>query len=342
MKVLHIIDRLDVGGAERVFCELTDLLYKSRIDVSVLMFENQGSYYEKLNKDIPKVEYTRKGKFNFNSMSRLAAILKEYDIIHVHLRHVYKYVAFVKLFWRVSNKIILHDHYGKIHADLSTPFLFRVLKPKYYIGVSEELTSWAIKKLKVDNKCVFLLRNIVVKNGCEETYRKEGVVLVGNIKPVKNQLFAIEFIKDKNLNLTIIGQIHDKNYHEKIVKKIKELNLTKKVHFIHNQIDVQEILPKFQLGLMTSFSESGPLVLIEYMAQNLPFISFKTGEVVNSIGNDISDFIISNFKLTEWNQALNKLLEKNPKEFETLYEKYFNPKKYVAECINIYQNILGS
>ncbi len=342
MKILHIIDRLGVGGAERVFCELTDLLYRSSINVSVLTFNKCGDYYSKLNPNIPKVEYTRKGRFNFKSMSQLATILKEYDIIHVHLRHVYKYVAFVKLFWRVSNKIILHDHYGKIHTDESIPFLFKIVKPKYYIGVSEELTSWAIKKLKVDIKCVFLLRNIVVKNSCKETYRKEGAVLVGNIKPVKNQLFAIELIKDKNLDLTIVGQIHDKNYYRKIIERIKELNLTKKVHFIHNQIDAQEILPKFQLGLMTSLSESGPLVLIEYMAQNLPFITFKTGEVVNSIENDISDFIISNFKLTEWNQALNKLLEKNPKEFETLYEKYFNPKKYVAECINIYQNILGS
>ena len=54
MKVLQIIDRLDIGGAERVFVDLTNLLDTSKnIDVSISHTRKHAISFAILNNDCP-------------------------------------------------------------------------------------------------------------------------------------------------------------------------------------------------------------------------------------------------------------------------------------------------
>ena len=78
------------------------------------------------------------------------------------MRHTYRYVKFASLFYKLSCKLILHDHFGSIALDKSIPlFMNNFLKPKFYIGVSNELVKWAKEVLKVSE--IYLLENIIVK-----------------------------------------------------------------------------------------------------------------------------------------------------------------------------------
>ena len=342
MKVLQIIDELNTGGAERVFVDLTDLLYKSKkIDISILTFENNGNLHPFLNKEILKVSFIRKNKFNLFEAYQLSKILKQYDIIHVHMRQVYRYTKIVCIFFNVQAKLVFHDHYGTISTDKSIPRFFKtILKPKYYIGVSEELTTWATQKLKVKN--VFILRNIVVQQtNVDKIEKKEGFIIVGNIKPIKNQLFAIRLSAKLNKKLTIVGKIQDKEYYDILKKEISTLGIQNKVKFLHNIVNVQKLLPRFEMGLMTSISESGPLVLIEYLYQNLPFVAYETGEVAQIIKSDLPFFLINNFDIDKWLERIGKLEKKDNTIISNTYKKYFNSDDYVNKCIEIYQKILN-
>jgi glycosyltransferase involved in cell wall biosynthesis len=341
MKVVQIIDELNTGGAERVFIDLTNLLYKSKkIDLSVLTFNNNGSLHPLLNKKITKISFIRKSKFNLFEAYQLSKILKQYDIVHVHMRQVYRYIRVVCLLFNVQTKIVFHDHYGKISTDKSIPRFFNsILKPKYYIGVSEELTSWAINKLKV--RKVFKLSNIVVKeSGIESVEKKEGFIIVGNIKPVKNQLFAIRLAAELDKKITIVGKIHDEKYYTTLVKEVNKLGIQNNVKFLHNIINVQKMLPRFELGLMTSISESGPLVLIEYLYQNLPFIAYETGEVAETIKNDLPFFLINNFDINLWLKKIEEIKKIDNSIILKTYKEYFNPDDYINKCIDIYKEIL--
>ena len=125
--------------------------------------------------------------------------------------------------------MILHDHYGSIDIDKSVPFGLRsILKPTYYIGVSKTLLSWASNKLKLPLNRVFLLSNTVIKEQQFEIgVQKKGIVLVGNIKPIKNQLFAIRLMRHINNTLTIIGQIQDEKYYMELKQVIIDLKMEK-------------------------------------------------------------------------------------------------------------------
>lgn len=341
MKVLQIIDSLDTGGAERVFVDLVNLLFESnKVEVSVLTFNADGNLYSLINKKIVKVSFQRDNKFNIQTAYKLSKILKDYDLIHIHMRQVYRYVKVVSLIFGIKTKLILHDHYGSISEDKTVPKFFNtILKPKYYIGVSEELIQWAREKVKIKN--VYKLSNIIIKeNDLPISGKKEGIVIVGNIKPIKNQLFAIQFAALLKKKLTIIGEIHDLLYFDILMKEIRTLNYESKVHFLNGVHHIQRLLPNFEFGLMTSKSESGPLVLIEYLAQDLPFLAYETGDVSQSLKEILPNFFVNNFDIKEWEHRIIDHQIENRNLVEVYLDNY-SPNKYINECIKIYQNIVN-
>ena len=141
-----------------------------------------------------------------------ARILKQFDIIHVHMRHTYRYISFVNKIFRINKKIILHDHYGSIEINQSQPFPFaKHLAPFYYIGVSDKLKDWAVKIFKMDtNRCSTLInlpRAIQIDESISNLTNspQKELVIVGNIKFVKNQRFAIEFAKKIDQKIDIFN-----------------------------------------------------------------------------------------------------------------------------------------
>ncbi len=339
MKVLQIIDKLDVGGAERVFVNLSNLLFNEGIEVSVLTFHNSGLLQKSINKNINIIDFQRKSKISIQSSIKLAEIIKNFDIIHVHMRHVYRYVKMVAIIFNVKTKVILHDHSSNFNK---TPFLLNsILRPKYYIGVSKSLLAWAVLKLKVKNNFCFLLRNTVLSiDNLKGSSIRKGAVIVGNIKPDKNQIFAIQLVAILKTELTIIGQIQDLDYYNNLKKEIKRLGLKDKITFIHNETNVQRILNNYQFAINASKRESGPLVLIEFLAQSLPFLAYNTGEVSLILNKDLPNFFINNFEKQKWVEKFHKL-NKTDKDLKFIYNKYFSPNSYVKECLNIYKKILN-
>ena len=153
MKILQVIDRLNVGGAERVCVDISNLLINKNINVAVLTITEKGELVSFLDSKIKTHCLQRNSKFNIKTMKKMILILNNYDIAHIHMRHTYRYVKFASLFYKLSCKLILHDHFGSIAFDKSIPlFMTNLLKPKFYIGVSNELINWAQEKLKISEK----------------------------------------------------------------------------------------------------------------------------------------------------------------------------------------------
>lgn len=342
MKIIHIIDSVCVGGAENVMINLCNLLQRKQVDVSILLISNnKGNLIENLDENIPIIILNRKSKYDLIGWYNFSKHLRKFDIAHVHMRHNFSFTTIVSKFFRCNIKIILHDHYGSIEFDKTIPKFFgSFLKPKYYIGVSKLLTNWAKKKLKINSKNVFLLGNTIEKMAPKKSKRnsRKQYVSIGNIKPVKNQLFAIQLISNLDADLTFFGRIQDDNYYKKILSEIKKFGLEKNIHFVTNENNIQNRLCEFDFGMHTAISESGPLVLIEFLAQNLPFVSFKTGYVSDILVDEIPNFFVDDFDTQKWIEIINKNNKKNH-NLEALFDKYFSPEKYVNDCLKIYQKI---
>lgn len=340
MKILQVIDRLNVGGAERVLVDLTNILYENNHDVSVLFLLYPGPLGDQINPNIPQFILNRKSKLNLKTYYQCAQYLNQFDIIHCHHRFIYSYIKLTSILFKIRGKIILHDHFGPIDIDKSIPLGLRwILKPNYFIGVSQTLVSWATDQLKLLQRNTFLLPNIIRKRFEGTATKRYDLILVSNIKPIKNQLFAIALAKKLNRKLLILGHIQDEEYYALVQEAIVGTN----IEVITDCNDTHAYIAKSQFGLHVSTSETGPLVLIEYLAYGIPFLAYDTGEVAALCKQTFPNMIINNFNESHWCNNITEIESENNNALKTklldYYSSHFNEESYLSKCVKIYENI---
>lgn len=131
-----------------------------------------------------------------------------------------------------------------------------IFKPKYFIGTSSFSMHYAKSALRMKSNS-YLLENVVETIHPHKVEKKEGFILVSNIKEGKNQILAFDIIQHFEQKLDCFGKIQDNVYYDKLLSKISKEKLTNKVRLFSNVNDVQPLLGKFELGLHTSFNETG-------------------------------------------------------------------------------------
>ena len=338
MKVLHVVDKLNVGGAEKVIVNLSNIFEEHGQVADIICLLEEGSLNKEVNKGVNQFFLHRKYRFSIISFLKFYRIIRNYDILHVHMRHNLRYVVLCRyLFFSIRFPIIaFQDHTG----FLSKSFLLkRILKKAdCYIGVSEKNVQWARETLKI--KKTFLLPNIVRKQTYSHDYDKiNRCIMVGNIRPEKNYPFIFELCKKMGIAIDIYGNYSNEDYFKDVLKqKIDSVTI------ISNKSNIQELIGRYQMAFHCAPRETGPLVLIEYLAQGLPFISFNTGEVIHQIKSELPGFVVDSFDINEWINATEHLRrdikEKLPElrdQMTRVFNKYYSEEKYYQSCMRIYK-----
>lgn len=339
MKILQVIDKLEIGGAERVFVDMCNILHKNNQDVSALiLLENRGELANELRISI--IELRRKNKWDVHSMYQCSKILKKYDVIHCHLRHVYKYIALVNFIFRCNSKVLFQNHSSTQVQKKELFFIKTLIKPQYYIGVSRMNTDWAERYLKLSKSKFFLLENIITQRKLQTIPEKSfDFILVSNIKPTKNNRFAVELSKMLNKSLLLVGKNQNESYFSEIVQLAQS---TENIKIDTTTTVAQEIIPSAKLGLHTSKAETGPLVLIEYLAQGIPFLAYETGEVAKILKPYFPEYFIANFDAHQWTERIHTLLriQTDVRMMQEVFDKYFGEDQYYSKLIKIYECVI--
>lgn len=339
MRILQVIDKLDVGGAEKVFIDLTHLLIGHNIAVDAMLFDATGNMTAQLDKRVSVHVLNRTNKYSVAKMRMLHRICSEYDIVHVHMRHVYQYVRLVQYLFRGKYKVVVHDHYG---IDKTIPLSFKyIFKPRHYIGVCRSLTDWAKTDVKLEPKNIHLLRNTIIPASHIRYTPKTNswdTIMVANISRVKNIGFAIELFKRAGWELDIYGNSRDHVYYNELTTQIGD---SSNIRIINDVTDFSKLYDRYALAIHSSVSESGPLVLLEYLANGIPFIAYKTGEVAEVIYNELPLLFMDSFDADEWIRRIGQIkqIEGLPDRMKEIFNKYFAPEKYVEACLRIYEKI---
>ncbi len=335
MKVLHVIDRLSPGGAEKIFVTLTDMLMQTDVEVAGMVFNDGYPLEEQLNEAMILHVLQRKNKYSLITLYKAHKTFSRYNIVHAHLRHVHAYVRLAQLLFRGKYKLVLHDH-GQFNDKVPLR-LSGVLKPNYYIGVNKQQVNKAQELLNINPDRVFLLENVINKNAAitRKTNRNKKAIMVANIRSAKNIAFAADVMKAAGIELTVYGNRQEEDYYKELKKVHPELNIVEGVTNLSDEYD------KYQIAIHTASVETGPLVLQEYLAAGLPFITYNTGTVVEKICAEIPEFIMDDFEVNNWVKRINTIqsAEGIEERMQTAYSQYFNPEKYRDTCLEIYRRI---
>lgn len=298
--VLHVIDRLARGGAERMLVDLANIASADGWRVSVCITRQGGELVSELAREIQLLELGRSRRLDWPAMRRLAAFVRDrkVDVLHVHGRSSFSMVALMKACGLVSHPIILHDHFS-IEIDDSIPMWFKLVGRHmldHYVGVYESLFTWACsagvcpERVHVIGNALDLRRlasgATIPAASLPHSLPPHPVgVAVGGIRPEKGTdtlLRALAMVpRDRAFSVFVIGGMADPDFGLRCTQLCTKLGINDRVMFLGQRSDVLELLQIADFAIMPSRSESGPLVLIEYMAFGLPFVSTRIGEVSN-------------------------------------------------------------
>ena len=146
----------------------------------------------------------------------------------------------------------------------------------------------------------------------------KNIISVGRLEPEKGFLdlvsvFKLIELKDGEVYLNLVG---DGSQKDKIFKNIVDNNISRKVK-MPGYLDFEELNKLYEetsLYLMTSYTESFGLVLIEAMSHGIPVIAFSCAEGAKElINNGVNGYLINNRNEHEMADRAVKLLNNSDK-----------------------------
>ncbi|HRE79338.1 MAG TPA: glycosyltransferase family 4 protein [Flavobacterium sp.] len=340
MKIIHVIDILNVGGAERVFVTICNLLSKNKISVNGLFLIEKGILKSQLNEDIDTFELKRTNKWSLKKMYECSKILKSYDLIHCHFKHVYVYIRLVSLIFNVETPILFHNHSSK-KLNISSIFILKyIFKPRFLICVDNESMKFYKEQFNLQNENLFLLENIIIPSSNQSVNLPQkdfDIVLVGNIKQNKNNIFAVDLAEKLKKNILLIGKNQEEEYFKNLLNRINSSSV--EIVLKQDVSDVSSYLNSCKIGISVSLRETGPLVLLEYLSNEIPFLAYETGEISKMLKPFFPEFFMDNLDINLWEERLLFLLNKkhDHNKMKEVFNQLFGEEEYLNKLLTIYK-----
>ena len=347
MKIIHIIQSLESGGAERTLSKLVNM-DDENIHFVILLFKSELHY--KLHHNVNVINLSLDN--NFRSKIKILFLLRKYitkirpDIVQTWMNSNF-YAPILKMRFN-KIKFILNIRHGitqkyKIFDNFLLKHYFSNIDGTIFVSKSSlnEFTK---------TKIVFPFQK-VIQNGFEYKnyefkmyFEKMNFIHVGRMHKIKNQKMLIkafnEFSIDKDdVSLTLAGKnMEFDNFSSYIFEENQ-----KKFKWLGEIEDPFEIYKKGHVLILTSLNEGFPNVIGEAMSIGIPVITTDAGESFEIIRN--SGFkiekqersLIDNLNYIYHNQEV--LFDKSKRAYE-IVRKNYSLEKVVLEYTNTYKKVL--
>lgn len=305
MRIVQIIDSLEVGGAERMAINYANIL-ADRIEFSGLVAtRKEGKLLSHIDKKVSYLFLGKEKKIDFKAIFKLRKYLvsNKVDIIHAHSSSFF--TAILVKFTLPSIKIVWHDHYGsrvKESRKQNKILIFSSLFFNSIFVVNFQLESWS-KKNMICKKVIFVPNFVLEKIKIQKITRLKGaegkrIVFLANLKKPKNHILILKAFRDLELyksdwSLHLIGKDYTDIYSQELKDFIKFNSLENHIHLYGEKSDTQSILSQASVGVLASTEEGFPVTLLEYALAELAVVSTDVGYCSQFIQNEFSGLLFS-------------------------------------------------
>jgi glycosyltransferase involved in cell wall biosynthesis len=243
-------------------------------------------------------------------------------VVHIHTYYNWRYVYSSALFFNLNEpRFVLHEH-----SDLKNiNQVDKLILPKLdsFIAVNQAQVSIA-EEVGISKDKIFLVPNIVrsVQKLPKTRKQTNTILMVGNIRREKNYELAIQIVQQlsPDTSLDIYGNINDNEYFSELQTMVEQKGLFGRINFITNETNVAQHYSQYSLALHTASSETGPLVLYEYLSAGMPFFCSTAGQSSANIARTLPGVIINSYNPNDWVDAINGFLSQSEDERQMLLE----------------------
>jgi sugar transferase (PEP-CTERM/EpsH1 system associated) len=302
--VLHVIQRLAVGGLENGLVNLINRMPEERYRHAIVCLADATDYSRRITrKDVSVFTLDQRPGQDYSVHWRMLKLLRRLRPAIVHTRNLatleFQTVAALA---RVGGRV--HGEHGRDMYDLdgTNPkykLLRKVVRPliQHYTAVSIDLARWLVDTIGIRSDRVTQIYNGVdtekfrPRDGAREGFGPDGFLTprpfvigtVGRLEPVKDQLTLVRaFIQlarssaeaRERLRLVLIGE---GSLRAQAIELLKSAQVEDLAWLPGERADVPELMRGMDLFVLPSLREGISNTILEAMATGLPVVATRVG-----------------------------------------------------------------
>lgn len=285
MKIVHIINNLNLGGAETLLKRICEGVHAkdNNIDFVVLIIQEKYDLLPQFKEANIPVEFVDTTSVpNWKRPFLLAKVIKKHnpDIVHTHLLDADRVGQPAAFLAGVKNRICT-VHNMEIQRDSNDRATRKITSffAKKIIVVSNSAKEFCIKQKLYPSKKMEVIYNSPGFDVKEVKPRTEihtplRILNVGRLHPQKGQRYLLEAVaklclKKHEVSVRIVGEGGER---ENLEEQIKKFNLESTITLVGQTFNVKKELEWADIFVAPSLYEGLPLAQIEAMMMGLPLI----------------------------------------------------------------------
>lgn len=359
--VLHLIDTLEIGGAERMAVNLVNCLPSDRFAAHLGTTRRDGPLADSVVPGIPRLQLSRKRRFDPSAINRLVQYIRSngIDIVHAHGSSLF--TARIAATLLPSVRVIWHDHYGRVETTDRPAWIYRhaLRGISGVISVSASLATWARNRMGVPSNRVWQLNNFATASkstGSDPDLSgkpNRRIVCVANLRPEKGHrdllaAIAIARVRVPDLHLFLVGAAPDSGYLALLKDDARRLDLLSSVTFLGEREDVPAILRQCSIAVLSSHNEGLPVALLEYGLCGLAVVTTDVGECSQVLDDGRCGIVVGVRQPEQLAVAIERLLTNDSlraklgMRLRTRMESHYSEQAVLRELGQIYEAVLAS
>ncbi|MBI5142727.1 MAG: glycosyltransferase [Nitrospirae bacterium] len=296
LRILHVTQRLLMGGAEKVTVDIVSNLDRARFRPCVWVFEDGDRDAECRSMGIPFDVVKRSGLPSLLFIIKLARMMARHGIDVVHCHGVAATVH-AGLAARLALKPVIVTVHGRsafgVRSGVWGLKLIKSVGGKV-VAVSEPLRQELASECGLDESAILTIHNginpeeYVVSGERSAVIRREmnldGCMVigtVGNLRNEKGQRFLIDAMPEivrrfPDARLLIVGADGTGILGE-LTGLVERLGMSRHVNFLGQRHDIPELLALFDIVVQPSLTEGISIAILEAMAAGRPIVATNVG-----------------------------------------------------------------
>ncbi|MFX0137788.1 MAG: glycosyltransferase [Candidatus Hodarchaeota archaeon] len=305
MRILHVIPDLQIGGAQSLVVNLIKNINPKIFDVRLCVLYpsfNTRLDYELLKKEIPVYYLSKHKGIDLRMIGRLSRVLNNFrpDIIHTHM-YIMRYTLIPMLLNRIPIRIHTLHTLAQHEVDFAGKIVQRVAFNFFNFMPISVSNNVDISVKKVYNVSSIIIYNGIsvdyfdsLKKPCKRKKNETIFINVSGFRPVKNHHLLINALNmvvkvRQHIKLYLIG---DGPLRPEIEKMVAVRNLQNNIIFLGIRDNIQELLKKSDVYVVSSKYEGQSLSVMEAMLAGKPIISTGVEGMLDLVENEITGILV--------------------------------------------------
>lgn len=359
MKVLHVINRMIAGGAEKLILDTLPLM-NEHFQTDVLLLQKTNSAFEKvLTTSLPDALKFSSYNSLYNPLHilKIYKLAKAYDVVHVHLFPSQYYVVLAKILALGNMKVVVTEH-NTTNNRMRIPVFSYIDAFTYHafnttVCISEEIKGIMKRYTRLKDEKFAVIENGVNLKKIEQAKHYKKSSLAGLLETDIVVLQVSAFRKGKDQPALIKALQHLPKYVKAVFagegvmldncrKLALELGLEDRVLFLGMRMDIPELLKTADIIVLSSHYEGLSLASIEGMASGKPFVASRVPGLTPVVENAGVLFECGNDK--ELASVIQKLTEDKIYRQQVVTSclaraKQYSVERMVKSQIDLYERI---